>query len=240
MTTSPDDEGLASRSHLPLGSEVEKPALGSKPVLAATLEASPGFSPSSALMQASIVTPGNWVELDLDPKTRHKSVRRAVRRAIVRSRSLKPDAVSLIALLDRLTVRAGDAGAFYCASLVMQDATRGALIATVVIQVHESPKSPLRDTLSLSVGERCAALVAIIRKDPEWGGSDVRVVALPLAGPAVRLHIRGHGLILQYIVPFVAEIADVVLTFTCPCPPYAELMTELFDAMAESLVLQVR
>jgi hypothetical protein len=188
-------------------------------------------------MQASIVTPGDWTELDLDPKTRHKSVRRAVRRAIVRSQSLAPDAAPLIALLDRLTSRAEEAGAFYCASLVMQDATRGTLIATVVMQIHESPTSPLRGTVSVPVGERCAMLMAIIKQDPDWGGSDVRVVALPLVGPAVRLHISDGGLILQYIVPFVAGIADVVLTFTCPCPPYARVMTELFDTMAQSLEL---
>ena len=51
------------------------------------------------LARASIVTPGDWTELDLDPSTRRTSIRNAVRRAVARSQSLAPDAAALIALI---------------------------------------------------------------------------------------------------------------------------------------------
>jgi hypothetical protein len=190
-----------------------------------------------ALARASIVTPGDWIELDLDPATRHSSMRRAVRRAAVRSRGLAPDAVPLIALLDRTSRQAAEAGAFYCASRVIEDTTGGVLVATVLMQVCQSATAPLPGTLSLTVGERCAALAAVIGNDPGWAGANVRVVALPFVGPAVRLHIEDDAIIVQYLVPLVDGSADVVLTFSCPCPPYTRLMTGLFDAMAQSLEL---
>jgi len=229
MTASPDDDGLGSRSRPPpqaLAPEVGDLALR--------------LPPSYSQVSASIVTPSDWTELDLDPDTRHKSIRRAVRRAVTRSRGLAPDTVPLIALLDHICRRADEARAFYCASLIIEDdAVRGALVATVLMQVCESATAPLPGTLSLPVDKRCADLVAIIRSDPWWAGASAGVVTLPLVGPAVRLHIKDDGMILQYIVPLIGGIADVVLTFTCPCPPYTELITELFDTMADSLVLHV-
>jgi len=207
MTTSPDDDGLA----LPV--------------------------PPPVLTRASIVTPGNWIELDLDPATRHTSIRRAVRRAIVRSRALAPDAVPLITLLDRMTSRADDAGAFYCASRLIEDTTDGVLAATVVMQISPSEAVPLPSTPSLSAAQKCAALAAIIALDPQWAGADVGVVTLPFVGPAVRLRVEDGGIIVQYIVPLVGERRDILATFTCTCPPYARLMTELFDTMAQSLAL---
>ncbi len=164
MTTSPDDEGPG----LPVTPRV--------------------------LTRASIVTPGDWSELDLDPATRHTSIRRAVRQAIVRSRSLAPDAVALIALLDRTTNLAVDAGAFYCASRVIEDATR-VIVATVLMQVCRSATAPLPGSPILTVRQRCAALGEVISKDPEWAGADIRVVALPIrrsCGTTAHRRQRGH------------------------------------------------
>jgi hypothetical protein len=229
MTISPDDEGRASRSHPP-------PQALDPDVDGLAVRVPRAYSQ----VRASIMASGDWTELDLDPRTRHRSIRRAVRRAVARSRSLAPDTVPLIALLDQIVRRADETRAFYCASLVIEDASVGPWVATVMMQVCESGTAPLPPTLSLPVSERCAGLAAAIREDPGWGSASVRVVGLPLVGPAVRLHMRNDGIILQYIVPLIGGIADVLVTFTCPCPPYAELMTELFDAMAESLVLHVR
>ena len=189
------------------------------------------------LKQASIVTPGDWTELDLDPSTRHTSIRRAVRRAVARSRSLAPDAVPLIALLDRMTSRADDAGAFYCASRVIEDTPDGVLVATVVMQICQSGGLPLASTLGLSAAERCAAFAAVIESDPEWVGVDVGVVTLPLIGLALRLRMEDGAIFVQYIVPLVGLHRYLLATFTCSCPPYAEVMTELFDTMAQSLAL---
>jgi hypothetical protein len=223
MTISPDDDGRASRSRPALDSEVETPALGAPP--------------APALMQASIVTPGDWTELDLNPTTRHTSIRRAVRRAIVRSRALSPDAVPLIALLDHMTSRADDAGAFYCASRVIEDTTDGVLVATVVMQICQSERVPVPGTLSLSAAERCAGLAAVIDNDPGWVGVEVGVVTLQFIGPAVRLSMEDGAIIVQYLVPLVGLHRYLVATFTCSCPPYAQVMTELFDTMAQSLAL---
>lgn len=225
MTSGPDAEGRASR--------VRPPPRARDPDADGLTVRSP---PSSALVRASIVTPRDWIELDLDPATRHSSIRRAVRRAVVRSRGLAPDAVRLMGLLDRTSRRAAEAGAFYCASRVIEDPSGGVLVATVLMQICPSEMAP-HGAPHLSVGERCAGLAAVISKDPGWAGAGVRVVPLPFVGPAVRLHIEDDAIIVQYLVPLVEGLADVVLTFTCPCPPYAQLMTELFDTMAEGLVL---
>jgi hypothetical protein len=190
-----------------------------------------------ALVQASIVTPGDWTELDLNPTTRHASIRRAVRRAIVRSRALLPDAVPLIALLDSMTSRADDAGAFYCASRVIEDTTNGVLVATAVMQICQSERVPLPSTLSQSAAQRCAALAAVVDNDPGWVGVEVGVVTLQFIGPAVRLRLEDGAIIVQYLVPLVGLHRFLVATFTCSCPPYARVMTELFDMMAQSIAL---
>lgn len=189
------------------------------------------------LARASIVTPGDWIELDLDPATRHTSIRRAVRQAVVRSRSLAPDAVRLIALLDRASRKAAEAGAFYCASRVVEDATGGVSVATVLIQICRTAIAARPGIPTLGASERCAGLAKAIARDPSWAGADIRVVPLPFVGPAVRLHVEDGGIIVQYLVPLACGLADAVLTFSSPCPPYAQVMTELFDAMAEGLVL---
>ena len=189
-----------------------------------------------ALAQASIVTPGDWIELDLDPTSRRTSILRAVRQAVARSQALAADAVRLIGLLDSMSMHAVESGAFYCASRVIEDATSGVLVANVLLQVCPSDVAPRPGSPSLGMGERSAALAEVIRNDPEWAGADIRVVALPFVGPAVRVHIEHSAILLQYLVPLVGGLADAVLTFSCLCPPYARVMTELFDAMAESLV----
>ena len=212
MTISPDDDRRASSS--PLAPTATRP-----------------------LARASIVTPGDWIELDLDPATRHTSVRRAVRQAVVRSRSLAPDAVGLIRMLDRTSKQAIESGAFYCASRVIEDATGGVFVATVLMQVCRSTLTQPPGSPILRASERCAGIAAAFNKDPGWAGGNISVVPLPYAGPAVRLHIQHSAIIVQYFVPLVGGIADAVLTFSCPCPPYASVVTELFDNMAEGLVL---
>jgi hypothetical protein len=226
MTISPDDEGRASRSPFRLKAP------------APDVHVAAGSQPPSTLRQASIVTPGDWVELDLDPATRHTSIRRAVRRAIVRSPALAPDAVPLIALLDRMTGSAADAGAFYCASRVIEDTADGVLVATVVMQLSDPGTGPLMGGApNLSVAQWCGALVAVIENDPEWVGVDVGVVTLPFVGPAVRLRVEDGAIIVQYMAPLVGRHTTLLVTFTCSSPPHARVMTELFDTMAQSVSL---
>ena len=192
------------------------------------------------LARASIVTPGDWTELDLNPATRHTSISQLVRRSVAQSRCAAPDAVPLIALLDRTSKRAVDAGGFYCAWHILEDPSGGAVALTALMQVRQA-MAPLPDPQSgiatLSVSERCAALSDVVGRDPYWAGADIRVVTLPFTGSAVRLRIHTGGVIVQYLVPLVNSAAVVVLSFTCASPPLARLTTDLFDAMAQSLVL---
>ncbi len=226
MSISPDDDGRASRSPVPLRAPFPD------------IHAASGSSPSSTLRQASIVTPGDWGELDLDPATRHTSIRRAVRRAITRSPVLEPDAVPLIALLDGVTGSAADAGAFYCASRVIEDTADGVLIATVVMQISQSGTGPLAGRIpNLSAANRCVALAAVIENDPAWTGANVGVVTLPFVGPAVRLRVEDGAIIVQYLAPLAGSHTTLLVTFMCSSPPHAQVMTELFDTMAQSVSL---
>jgi hypothetical protein len=212
MTISPDDDGRASGS--PVAEVTPRP-----------------------LARASIVTPGDWTELDLDPNTRHTSVRRAVRQAVIRSRGLAPDAVALIRMLDRTCKQAIESGAFYCASRVIEDTTDGVLVATVVMQLQQPETVPLAAVPNLSVAQRCVVLAAVIKDDADWSGANVGVVMLPFVGPAVRLRVEDGGTIVQYIAPLLGRYTALLVTFTCTCPPYAAVMTELFDSMAQSVAL---
>jgi hypothetical protein len=163
MTISPDDDGLGS-TVMP-----------------------------RVLTRASMITPGDWTELDLDPSTRHTSVRRAVRRAIVRSPGLAGDAVRLLALLDRTSSRAVHAGGVYCASCIIDDASGDLVVATVLLQFAQSPTTTHPDLTpripNASVGARCESVAQVITNDPKWAGADVRVVPLSFVCPSVCLHI---------------------------------------------------
>jgi hypothetical protein len=190
----------------------------------------------ASLVGARIVTPGDWVELDLDPATRHRSIRRAVQRAVAQNRGLQGNAVRLIALLDDISRRAEAGGAFYCASLVLHDATSGALlVANLLLQI--TPDADVPPPAHATAMEVCAGLAAVVSADPDWHGAAVGVVHLPLAGPAVRVEVVAGGVLIQYLVPVPRTGRQVVLTFSSPCPPYVEALLGVFDAMAASFAL---
>ena len=187
------------------------------------------------LVGARIVTPGDWTDLDLDPSSRHRSIRRAVRRAVVRDPRLAGNAPRLIALLDDIARRAYDSGAFYCSSLVLGTLETGLLAANVLLQITPD------DGCAASVAggpEICAGLAAAVLCDPNWIGADVEVVRLPMVGEAVRVELVAGGICVQYLVPVPDSSRQVVLTFTSPFAPYAEVLLELFDSMASSFALE--
>jgi hypothetical protein len=207
------------------------------------------------VVTARIVTPGDWAELDLDPSTQRKSILLAVRRAVGRSPGLAPDTVRLIRLLDDISRRAASSGGFYCASMVLDDAAGGFVVANVLMQIAGgsderagvasaagAPAAGLAGTeLAAAAGvpapELCGGLAAAVSNDPDWAGADVTVVRLPFVGSAVRISVVAGGICLQYVVPLPSSSGELLVTFSCPCPGYVEPMTELFDAMAASLVL---
>ena len=187
------------------------------------------------LAGASIELPGDWVDLDLDPATQHRSISRAVRRAIRRDPALAGYRGRLLGLLDNVVRHAGDSGAFFCSSLVL-DGDGGPLTATLLMQVVGEPPWEL-DGRERSRDDVCAGIAAAASFDPDWQDADVDVVALPSTGPAVRLAVLAGGVCVQYIVP-VPDETRLLLTFTSPCAWYDTALIELFDAMARTLQLE--
>jgi hypothetical protein len=186
---------------------------------------------------ARIVTPGDWTDLDLDPSTRHGSIRRAVRRAVTNDRGLEGNAVRLIALLDDVARRAWESGAFFCSSLVLHSGD-DLLAANVVMQITADDGGGAGGGAGDASGvEFCAGIAAAVSCDPDWEGADVTVVTLPAVGPAVRVEVVAGGVCVQYLVPVPQSHRQIVLTFTSPSPPYAAALIELFDSMAASFAL---
>jgi hypothetical protein len=194
-------------------------------------------TPDAGRVAARIVTPGDWTELDLDPSTRHTSIRTAVRRAVRADPGLEGNAVRLIVLLDDISRRACDSGGFYCASLVLHDlGSGGLLVANALMQVTPDADPPL--PIGATATELCAGLAAAVSCDPDWEGAEVTVVQLPLVGPAVRVGVVAGGVLVQHLVPVPRTNRQVVLTLSCPCPLYVGAFIDLFDAMASSLALE--
>ena len=186
----------------------------------------------SALAGARIVTPGDWADLDLDPSSRHQSIARAVRRAVITNPGLAAHAVRLISLLDDVARRAHDAGGFFCSSLVLSS-DDGPVVANVLMQLCSGDS----DGGGGSAEEACAGLAAAVSCDPSWADADVSVVSLPSVGPAVRVVVVAGGVCVQYLVPVPDSSEYVVLTFTSPSASYAKAFVELFDSMAASFAL---
>jgi hypothetical protein len=189
----------------------------------------------ATLVGARVVTPGDWCDLDLDPATRHGSIRRAVRRAVGADPGLAANAVRLIGLLDDVARRAYDSGAFFCSSLVMGRAETGLLVANMLMQITPDAEPP---PTSASPFDVCSGLAAAVSCDPAWVGAEVTVVALPLVGPAVRVEIVAGGVCVQYLVPVPDSARQIVLTFTSPSAPYTAALIGLFDSMASSFALE--
>jgi hypothetical protein len=182
-----------------------------------------------------LTTPGDWTELDLNPSTRHRSIRKAVRRAVSRNPALEGKAVRLLRLLDATSQRAADNRAFYCATMIVNEPPHDLLLASVLIQTCLG--DPLPPTASAN--EVCAGLATSISADLDWADAQVGVVSLPRFGPAVRMCVGPPGAVVQYIAPLMLRSAQIVLTFSCPCPPYAATAIELFDAMASSFEMRL-
>lgn len=183
------------------------------------------------LAGARIVTPGDWADLDLDPSTRHRSIARAVRRAVSTNPGLTAHAVRLISLLDDVARQAADVGGFFCSSLVLSS-DDGPVVANVLMQLFSDEEAD-----DVSADEACARLADAVSRDPAWAGADVSVASLAAVGPAVRVVVAAGGVCVQYLVPAPDSSEYVVLTFTSPSAPYAEAFVELFDSMAASFAL---
>jgi hypothetical protein len=186
-------------------------------------------------LSVHLATPGDWVELDVNPSTRHRSIRKAVRRAVARNPALEGNAVRVLGLLDGISQRAADSRAFYCASMIVNEPPHGLVVASVLIQTYFGDPLPP----AASAAEICAVLAASISADLDWAGAEVGVVPLPRFGPAVRVCLISAGVVVQYIAPLMLASVEIVMTFSCPCPPYVATAIELFDAMASSFEMRL-
>jgi len=190
-------------------------------------------------VEVRLSVPGDWWLLDLDHRTRHRSIAALVDARLSGTagdrsddpgvRRLRGD---LVALLRRTARDAEQAGAVLCASLSHAEGDEG-LGANLLVVVRSLVAEP-------------DGLLAAARARPAGRGADVRPVGLPAAGPAVRLRgirrerLPGAGrdvevLSVQYVVPVPGSDATVVLTMTSPSLAYVEPLEELFDALAGTL-----
>jgi hypothetical protein len=192
-----------------------------------------------------IPTPGNWFDLDLDPRTRNQSIADLVDSRIATTPEIAERRQELVRLLRRVAREAAEGGAIF-ASMVSEIVTGTGMSASVLVVVRavtaDGPaEAPLTDPASL------AGAVAAGREtgDGARDQPDVGVVELG-CGRAVRVAGRrehelpgtSQSLLtweVQYFIPVPSTELIMVVTFSTPALSFAEPFTGLFDTMAERL-----
>ena len=185
-------------------------------------------------------TPGNWFDLDLDPRTRNQSIAAMVDAHVAQSPAAADNRQVLVRLLRR-TAREAAQGGMIFASL-MSEVAEG-------VPVSASATVTLRTATTSSGGASISDPADIARYLRDRGGAggqraELRVVDIP-AGRAVRLQGMQEGdvsgvasgvvtLVVQYFLPVPGTESLAVLTFTTPTLALAEPFAGLFDAMAEN------
>jgi hypothetical protein len=201
-----------------------------------TVPATPAVSPPVGFR---LPTPGNWFDLDLDPRTRDESIASLVDAHVAQSPAAVHNREGLRRLLRR-TAREAAQGGMIFASL-MSEVAEG-------VPVSASATVTLRSAVSLggapisNSGDIAGHLRGQARAG--WRGIEVRVAEIP-TGSVVRLQGLQEGdvgglatgvvtLVVQYFVPVPGTPSLAVLTFTTPTLALAEPFTALFDTMAEN------
>lgn len=191
----------------------------------------PGAAPVGGIRLA---TPGDWFDLDLDPRTSEASIRQLVRE---RAPGRHPDQVAQRRELTELLVQA-----------TRQARLQGAVLASVLAtMMGDRPVSadllaavtPVVGDVDLpALGDRLAA-----EAGPSEQVREVDLIELPV-GPALRVRkgvrptVLGREVdteVVQHFVPVPGGDRMVVLTFSTPVVVLADAFAELFDAIAESL-----
>lgn len=194
----------------------------------------PPSSSGAASAGIRLATPGDWFDLDLDPRTSDASIGRLVRD---HAPGRHPDQVALRRELTELLQRA-----------VRQARLQGAVLASVTATIMgDRPVSadllaavtPVAGEVDLpALGHRLAAEPGATEQVRE-----VEVVELPV-GPALRVRkgvrptVVGREVdtdVVQYFVPVPGGDRLVVLTFSTPIAALADAFAELFDAIAGTL-----
>lgn len=188
-----------------------------------------------------IVLPEHWWELPLHADDRDEAIAALVDRRVRRAGELAPYRDGLVSSLRTVAANAAAIGAVYCAQAgVPEDAVSAgagagvpATLLVVLFRVDDPARGSLLDWATNQLGPGGS---------PGYGGAEIEVVELPLAGQAVRAwsrwpHREGTGtgaqaLLVQYFVPVPDYPAIAILAFSSPSIAYQSELTELFDTMA--------
>jgi hypothetical protein len=208
--------------------------------------------PPPDVAELRLTTPDDWWVLPLDAQTRHQAIARLVEERVTPAEGVSARATTqlrndLTALLRRTAAEAAEAGGVFCASMVGIDGD-AAVSANVLVLVRPIAATNPDAGATTDV----AALAAAMRADPgpTYGDSvpEVDVVELPQMGEAVRVKSRRVASVsvlgrevpavsVQYVVPLPGSPSCIVMTFTSPAFAYEDVLVELFDAIAATLVV---
>jgi hypothetical protein len=188
----------------------------------------------------AMVTPGDWIVLPLDPKTRDKRIARLVEREVGKDDRVAWLRRQTIVELRKLAADAARRGAFFAAvsSRIVGDRPMAAsALALMMSAVDEREAELLQDPGAL----------ALVLDAQETGAETVERSVVELqVGRAVRLRRRVATGIhdqegrqapaenVQFYVPLPEVDRLLALVFSTPILPLADAYAEVFDAMAMS------
>lgn len=187
-----------------------------------------------------MVLPATWTVLDLDPRTRDRSVERMVKRAIGQADHLAKVRHEAVVLYRELLADAADRGAFLAATvseIVDDTALAASLLAFVVPLPTGDDGTPIdsTDAMFSVLGEPTEDEQLIERSVVELGvGAAVRLRALVGSGVTSSDGQEPEVDVVRYFVPVPAREILLVMAFSTPALFAADAFAELFDALARS------
>lgn len=193
-----------------------------------------------AAHRLAMVTPGDWIVLPLDPKTRDRRIARLVEREVGREDRVAHLRRQTIVELRKIAAQAARRGAFFAAvsSRIAGDKPMAAsVIALMMSAADEREAQLLHDPDAL----------ALVLDAEEPGAETLQRSIVDLqVGRAIRLRRRvGTGIHdqegreapaenVQFFVPLPEVDTLLALVFSTPILPLADAYAEVFDAMAMS------
>jgi hypothetical protein len=187
-------------------------------------------------------TPGNWFDLDLDPRTRNQSIAQLVDSRLGGDPSLSRHRDELVRLLRRVAREAAEHNAVF-ASMLSEFVEGQPMAAGVNVTV--APITVDRGGTAVNDPEAVQAALSVASRDRAADGEQREVGIVELAaGRAVRVSgLRttqlpggGHQSLMtsevQYFLPVPQTNLMSVITFSTPTVALADRFAELFDAMA--------
>jgi hypothetical protein len=199
---------------------------------------SPVLPADPASVRFSLVLPATWTVLDLDPKSRNRSIERMIRHAVGTADRLASFRRSAVTLYRRVLSDAADAGAFFAATLAQTVGDRpltGSALAFLGLLPRGADGEPM------TPDDMVAVLASPGAGEVLGEGPDL--IELPI-GRAVRVRGRtGSGLtgtdgreppidVTRFFIPIPSWDMMLVMAFSTPILPAADAFAELFDQLA--------